>query len=390
MSGVKILLVDDEVSVTKALIRELMMVDAEVVSFNSALDALKYIEKEPVDIIISDVLMPEMDGITFLGIVKEKYPHNIRIILSGHVDINKVMVALYSGVANDYLPKPWDKNKILDKIELYIKLQKSLNNMEIINYIKNMSKLPTLPSIMYEIQMSIQKEVPLNKIAELIEKDPVMTSKLLHVVNSAFYGLKNVNGITQVLSFLGINTVMDIILITSLTGGGITDSYTLDELNNIALRSFRINKAMQRYGIVKKIQEHEIITSSIGVVHDIGKIIILKNDKESYIQIKNTMKNNPGITFYEAELMLKRDGITHQEIGAYFLRMWNFGTKYVDIALNHNNRDIKGDNSEMIKILYNCCRLVDHYINVGEYDKSKIDFLTEDEYNKMKMFVMDE
>lgn len=390
MENLKILLLDDEISVVKALMRELMQIDAELVYFTSAIEALKYLEKETVDIIISDVLMPEMDGITFLSIVKDKYPNNIRIILSGHVDINKALVALYSGVANDYISKPWDKSHILEKINLYLKLQKSLNNKEILNYINNMGKLPTLPSILYEVQIAVQKELPMNKIAEIIEKDPVMTAKLIHVVNSAFYGLKNVNGINQVLSFLGINTVMDIILVSSLTEDNIKDNLLVNELNHIATRSFKINKAIQRYALLKKIQHQEILSTSIGVVHDIGKIIILRNDRENYFSIKDTMKKNPGLTFYQAELLLGRNGITHQEIGAYFLKMWNFNTKCVDITLSHNNPDTKGENAEIVRLLYNCCRLVDHFISDGIYNPEKIDFLNEEEYSKIKMFVMDE
>lgn len=112
----KILIVDDELSVLKALSRELIFVESEVTCFSSAIEALNFLETNEVDIIISDVLMPEMDGITFLNIVKSRYTNTLRIILSGHVDINKALACLYSGTANDYIPKPYHrKNKKLHK-----------------------------------------------------------------------------------------------------------------------------------------------------------------------------------------------------------------------------------------------------------------------------------
>jgi len=389
MERLKILLVDDEVSVLKALSRELMMLDVDVEVFSSPLEALKYLETDRSDIIISDFLMPEMDGITFLSIVKDKYPSNLRILLSGQVDINKALVALYSGIANDYIPKPWDKKNITDKIDLYSNIQKSLNNSEIIKYIENMGNLPSLPSTLYDVQMAVQKEIPINKIAGIIEKDPVMTAKLIHVANSAFYGLKNVKGVKQVLNFIGLNTVLDIILITSIMDGA-KDSYVINEINQIARRSFLINKAISVYSMIKKITDKDILSSSIGVVHDIGKIILVINDRDGYVKIKDTMKSNPGITFYQAEILLGRSAITHQEIGAYFLKLWNFSAKCVEITLFHNNPDKTGENNEMLKVLYNCCRIVDNFINVGEYDAVNIDFLTKDEYKKIKMYLMDE
>ncbi len=83
----RLLLVDDEEMVLTSLGSLLSLeTDYDVVTFTSAKKALEYIKKNDVDLIVSDYLMPEMDGITFLGEVRAIKPDIPRIILTGYAD----------------------------------------------------------------------------------------------------------------------------------------------------------------------------------------------------------------------------------------------------------------------------------------------------------------
>jgi len=93
----------------------------------SAAEAMKILEKKPVEIIITDQRMPNMTGIEFLEKVLEKYPDPMRILLTGYADMNAVIDAVNKGKIYHYLSKPWVED-VLDTtiqkaFEIYTKDQ---------------------------------------------------------------------------------------------------------------------------------------------------------------------------------------------------------------------------------------------------------------------------
>lgn len=129
----KILLVDDEVSVLKGLYHVFTQKcpQHEVVdTAQSGLEALQILQHSHVDVVISDVRMPEMDGIELTEAIRSQYPHITVIILSGHADFDYVRQAMKKG-AYDYLLKPCRYQSIL---ELLQKLEEQRANTELQHY----------------------------------------------------------------------------------------------------------------------------------------------------------------------------------------------------------------------------------------------------------------
>lgn len=83
----------------------------------SAAEAMKVLEKKPVEIIITDQRMPNMTGIEFLEKVLEKYPDPMRILLTGYADMNAVIDAVNKGKIYHYLSKPWNEEVLNDTIQ---------------------------------------------------------------------------------------------------------------------------------------------------------------------------------------------------------------------------------------------------------------------------------
>jgi len=109
-----IVIVDDEEMVLTSLNSFLTLETAYTVkTFTSAKDALAYIEKEPIDLVVSDYLMPEMDGITFLAGVRDLRPEVPRIILTGYADKENAIKAINNVGLFQYIEKPWDNDDIL-------------------------------------------------------------------------------------------------------------------------------------------------------------------------------------------------------------------------------------------------------------------------------------
>ncbi len=102
-----ILFVDDEEKVLNSLKRGLLDEPYQTLYANSGKEALEILEKNEVHIIVTDMRMPEMSGLELLGIVKEKYPNIVRLVLSGYTQINTLLTAINQGEIFKFITKPW-------------------------------------------------------------------------------------------------------------------------------------------------------------------------------------------------------------------------------------------------------------------------------------------
>ena len=85
MTPQNILFVDDSPMVLSLLERTLTQEAFTLHTAHTPKEALQVLEQHPIDVVVSDLLMPGLDGITFLRMIKKDYPHIVRIILSGHL-----------------------------------------------------------------------------------------------------------------------------------------------------------------------------------------------------------------------------------------------------------------------------------------------------------------
>ena len=118
MINSKIIVVDDEKMVTSAF-RTLFMVEGIKggVFFNSPQEALEYMKTEAPDLIISDFLMPEINGLEFLREAKKLYPETSMILLTGYADKENAIKAINEVGLYKYIEKPWDNDDLLMNIK---------------------------------------------------------------------------------------------------------------------------------------------------------------------------------------------------------------------------------------------------------------------------------
>ncbi|HOU94292.1 MAG TPA: response regulator, partial [Polyangiaceae bacterium] len=108
-----VVVVDDEAMVLRSLETYLgLETDFRVVTFTSAQAALEHLATEDADVVISDFLMPEMDGISFLARVRELRPEVPRVILTGYADKENAIKAINEVGLYQYLEKPWNNDDL--------------------------------------------------------------------------------------------------------------------------------------------------------------------------------------------------------------------------------------------------------------------------------------
>ncbi|TSA05995.1 MAG: response regulator [Deltaproteobacteria bacterium] len=108
MENNTILIVDDEANILRALRRVFRRESYRVLTASSGAEGLEILQKEHIDLIISDQRMPEMSGVQFLARAKELYPGTIRIILSGYTDVDSITEAINVGNVYKFILKPWE------------------------------------------------------------------------------------------------------------------------------------------------------------------------------------------------------------------------------------------------------------------------------------------
>ncbi len=113
-----ILAVDDEQNLLEGLRVALWRSEYDLKLAKDPQEALEILRREPVDIVISDHLMPGMTGLEFLGLVHDRHPNVIRIMLSGHADTGTAIRAINEGEIYRFLTKPCDRSELLVTLHL--------------------------------------------------------------------------------------------------------------------------------------------------------------------------------------------------------------------------------------------------------------------------------
>ncbi len=112
-----LLIVDDEEKVTKSLARSLRS-DFEVVTVNSAKEALRVMEKQTFQIVLTDQRMPDMTGIELLRQIKKRYPASAGLLLSAYLDSAVLAEAINLGNVFGFVGKPWSDADLQKRLVL--------------------------------------------------------------------------------------------------------------------------------------------------------------------------------------------------------------------------------------------------------------------------------
>lgn len=109
-----VLLVDDEDMVITSIRAFLQLeTEYEIHGYTSPQEAMRHLETNPVDVVVSDYLMPKMNGIQLLKRVKDAQPEASRVLLTGHADKQSAIQAINQVALFQYVEKPWENAQLL-------------------------------------------------------------------------------------------------------------------------------------------------------------------------------------------------------------------------------------------------------------------------------------
>jgi len=332
----RILFVDDEPMVLKGLQRTLRkMRDVWEMAFaSSAQEALAILDNNPMDVIISDMKMPEMDGTQLLAQVKQRHPQVVRLILSGHVEQETTIKSVQ--FAHQCLSKPCDVEVLKQTLAKLFALRDILSDESIKKIVSQIESLPSLPAIYTQIMAEMQSDDPsIKNVGAIIGRDISMTAKILQVVNSVFFGLpQKISNPQQAVMLLGLEAIKSLVLsvkIFSEFSQKKNSWFDMDAIFNHSISVSTHAKAIVR----SEKMDQDVINYSLmaGLLHDLGKLILATNFKDTYRQLL-TESQNSNLELWELEH--ETFGTSHAEIGAYLMGLWNLENPIIEaIAFHH-------------------------------------------------------
>lgn len=331
-----LLFVDDEPKVLQGLQRQLrpMRNEWEMNFVEGGAKALEFMAAKPVDIVVSDMMMPTMDGSQLLTEVLKRHPQTVRIILSGHAEREAVLRLV--GPAHQYLSKPCDADELRQAITRSFALRDLLGNQRLKQLTTRIKNLPTLPALQNQLTEELRKDSPcVERVGEIISRDIGMTAKMLHLVNSAFFGLAQpINSPVEAVIYLGLNTVRSLVLsvqIFSQYDQKVCSSFSLDTL---AQHSW-MTGVMARSVAQQERHERKVLEQCFlaGLLHDVGQLILAFGLHEEYADvIAQAKQQNLQVWQVEQEVF----GATHADVGAYLLALWGLPNPIIEaIAMHH-------------------------------------------------------
>lgn len=194
--------------------------------------------------------------------------------------------------------------------------------------VENTHNLPTIPATLKNILNFLENpSISMNKISDFISKDPVLTMKVLKMINFPVYGFPGrISSVNQAVLLLGLNVIKGMLLGVSV--------FELMQKAMVGLWEHSLGCAALSNLMAKKkgLKSPEDITIA-GLLHDIGKVLLAVNIPEVYERLIAVTEKH-GLTILEEEKMVL--GTNHGEVGSWIANKWNFPKHLVEIIQYHH------------------------------------------------------
>jgi putative nucleotidyltransferase with HDIG domain len=286
--------------------------------------------------------MPEMDGARFLAEVRQRYPHTVRIVLSGQAGRDAALRSV--DVAHQYLSKPCSAEALKATLARACALRSLLATESLHQIVSQMKSLPSLPTLYAEIVEEMNSPDPsIQKVGQIIGQDVAMAAKVLQIVNSSFFGLHcHVPSPAQAVMLLGAEVIKALVLSAQVFAR--LDTQLVAEFFVDALWIHSQATGTLARQIAKEEQADQRTTEfafMAGLLHDVGKLVLAGSRPKQYAEVLD-LHRGKGLLLWEAECEVF--GSSHAEVGAYLLGLWGLPDPIVEaVAWHHRPGDLHVD-----------------------------------------------
>jgi HD-like signal output (HDOD) protein/ActR/RegA family two-component response regulator len=344
-----IIFVDDEQALLDGLRARLYKHrgDWEMKFYASGDEALAEFERQKIDLIVSDVRMPGMDGGQLLATIKERWPSTVRVIVSGYAD--PVQAVRLTSLAHQYIAKPCDGLQLENLIERCFNLQDLLRQDTLRNLVGRIGKLPAMPSTYGRLQAALSSPaVTASQIGDIVHSDAAIAGKVLQITNSAFFRLrKPMVRIKDAVTYLGFATIRNLVLSAEIFSRWNTpfDLFQSDP-ERLQKHAQRTAAACRSLAASKAFVDDAWL---VGLLHDIGYWVLAQEcPKQLGAAVELSLKQGRPLFECERETI----GATHAQIGAYLLGLWGLPLPIVEaVAWHHSPQSVQSQRYDLVGTL---------------------------------------
>jgi len=205
-----------------------------------------------------------------------------------------------------------------------------------------------------------------NDLKRVISLDPVLTGRVLKLINSAYFALgKPITSLTRAIIMLGVNTVKNLALsfaiLKNMKGSGSFHAFTTNQFWLHCLGVGVVAKTLAAVNGHNPAEQEEYFVA--GLLHDLGKLPLNKQFPEEYFQVSKIAKkeNEP---FYLSEDRLL--GIDHCKVGEMIAQKWRLGASLIETLAHHHNPDGCNDKSRDLVSIISLANHIAIELQIGE------------------------
>jgi putative nucleotidyltransferase with HDIG domain len=335
----RLLFVDDE-----PLIRELYSTlgatlgkGHEVHTAANAVEALDLLDEKNFDVVVSDLAMPEMDGIEFLNEVVRAYPQSARIVISGFADRLKVAECLTVG--HRFFSKPFHLNGLSVLLRRICQYSYLVSNDRVRKMVCGTGALPTPPETYVRLrELVASPHAHIDDISAVVEEDPGLSTKLLHIVNSAQFGMaRQIVAPSEAVQIAGLEIIKALVLGSQVFNFYDRHNYTRSAFKDLWTHSVNTAVAARKVALVEGLPMDAAEECFFaGLLHDIGKLILAANAEREY-GVAMELSSKAGLPLEQAEMGIFAS--THAHVGAYLLALWGVPDSVISAVELHHTLD---------------------------------------------------
>ncbi len=332
----RLLFVDDDPSIVQMLktVVEVLEPAWQTRSAESGPRALKLMETDRFDVIISDMGMPGMTGAQLLNEVMRRYPQTSRILLSGYSERDPALRLL--GATHQFLPKPFAIPAFQAALHRIRALRDVTHDAQVEKLVPRDDSLPRLPAVYFKL-LEVQQDAVCREehVAEILAGDPGLTGKTLQTINSGLLTeAYEVSTADEAIRILGVETIRSLLLCVHLLSAFDLDpsqGWCVDELWR---HSGRVAQIASKIALIETGNDDlagQAFTA--GLLHEVGRLLLARNFSTAYVPLiaRAAREKKPLL-----ELENEAFGATHAGVGACLLHLWGLATSLIEaVALQY-------------------------------------------------------
>jgi HD-like signal output (HDOD) protein/ActR/RegA family two-component response regulator len=177
-------------------------------------DALDALTIESIDVVVVDSRMPGVDGPSLLDEIREAHPGSVRMVIADTTQLTPSLRRLPA--AHQFLAKPCDPAKLEAAIDRSLLLRDRFTSPELLDLIVGMDNLPSPSATVVALQAALsERPIDPDRVARLIRTDVAISTKILQVANSAFFGLpRTMTDPIEAVNYLGAQAICELVIST--------------------------------------------------------------------------------------------------------------------------------------------------------------------------------